>query len=66
MCIHWLSGALVGVGGSDFIGSKILDFGGSDSSRTLIFRGGILMSRGDFLVVLVVLLVVLVVCLVVS
>ena len=27
--------------------AKILDFGGSDSSRVLISRGGILMSTGD-------------------
>ena len=74
--LNWLSGALAGVGSSDFIAysplaasrarapgpsrrapgspaanlrTKILDFGGFDSSRISISRDGILMPIGDFL-----------------
>ena len=33
----------------DVRGTKILDFGGFDSSRILVLRGGTLMSTGNFL-----------------
>ena len=33
---------------TDSLRTKILDFGGFDSSRILILRGGIPMSIGDF------------------
>ena len=52
-CRPWASGrSASGFGapqrGTAYLHTEILDFGGFDSSRILISRGGILMSMGHF------------------